>query len=151
VEKTALAVMRLQPLHEGHRILIDTMLAVCDRVIVAIGSTQESGTDRNPYSYEARRAMVLEHYGDRPGLAIIPLVDIGAKNRDEWITYLRHELQNANLPEPTDYYSGSDEDADWYIETGWRIHIVDRETVGKGISATAIRERIKAGFKEDQS
>ena len=147
--KTALAVMRLQPLHEGHRILIERMFGTCERVIIAVGSTQESGTDRNPYSYEARRAMILEHYGDRPDLSVIPLIDIGAQNRAEWITYLRRELDNAGLPEPTDYFSGSREDADWYIETGWRIHIVDRMSVGKGISATAIRQQLKDAVNKE--
>ena len=33
--------MRLQPLHEGHKILINTMLKECDEAIVAIGSVNK--------------------------------------------------------------------------------------------------------------
>ncbi len=141
--KTALAVMRLQPLHEGHRILIDAMFARCDRVIIGIGSTQESGTGRNPYSYEERKAMVEAAYGKRDDLTILPLVDIGAQSRQEWVDYLMEELKKRGLPCPTHYFSGSEADADWYTETDWEIVIIDRETVGKGISATRIREAMR--------
>lgn len=143
MEKTALAVMRLQPLHEGHRILIDAMFERCDRVIIGVGSTQESGTERNPYSYEERREMLLEHYGEKERLAIIPLVDIGAKSKQEWVDYVTGKLDRYGLPRPTHYFSGSEADAAWYTETGWEIVIIDRETVGKGISATKIREAEK--------
>jgi len=143
MEKTALAVMRLQPLHEGHTILIDAMLDACERVIIGIGSTQESGTERNPYSYEERRVMLLERYGDRENLTIIPLVDIGAQSKQEWVDYVLGELDRHALPHPTHYFSGSRSDADWYTETGWEIVIIDRETVGKGISATKIRETMR--------
>lgn len=143
MEKTALAVMRLQPLHEGHKILIDAMFGMCDRVIIGIGSTQESGTERNPYSYEERKAMVASLYGERENLAIIPLIDIGAQSKQEWVDYVVGELERHDLPCPTHYFSGSERDADWYSETGWEIIIIDRETVGKGISATKIREAIR--------
>lgn len=143
MKKIALAVMRLQPLHEGHRILIDRMFAECDEVVIAIGSTQESGTAKNPYTYEERRAMVLEAYPGRDNLHILPLVDIGARSKQEWIDYLLGELALRGLPAPTRYFSGSPEDAAWYTQTGWELAIVDRETVGKGISATKIRERMQ--------
>lgn len=143
MKKVALAVMRLQPMHEGHKILIDAMFAACDEVIIGIGSTQESGTERNPYGYEARKMMVEKAYPDRPGLHILPLVDIGAKSKQEWVDYVLGELAGQNLPVPTHYFSGSENDADWYTETGWEIVIIDRETVGKGISATKIREAMK--------
>ena len=135
--------MRLQPLHEGHTILIDAMFEACERVIIGIGSTQESGTERNPYSYEARREMVMERYGERDNLAIIPLIDIGARSKQEWVDYVLGELDRHALPRPTHYFSGSLADADWYTETGWEIVIIDRETVGKGISATKIRETLQ--------
>ena len=144
MEKTALAVMRLQPLHTGHKILIDAMFKTCGRVIIGIGSTQESGTERNPFTYEERREMVLKQYGERENLTIIPLIDIGAKSKQEWIDYLLGELESHGLPRPTHYFSGSRADAEWYTETGWEIVIIDRETVGQGISATKIRDAMRS-------
>ena len=143
MKKVALAVMRLQPMHEGHKILIDAMFAACDEVIIGIGSTQESGTERNPYGYEARKMMIEKAYPDHPGLHILPLVDIGAKSKQEGGDYVLGELARQNFPVPTHYFSGSESDADWYTETGWEIVIIDRETVGRGISATKIREAMK--------
>lgn len=140
MKKVGLAVMRLQPMHEGHKILIDAMFAVCDEVIIGIGSTQESGTERNPYGYDARKMMVEKAYPDRSNLHILPLVDIGAKSKQAWVEYVLGELDIEGLPAPTHYFSGSESDADWYTETGWEIVIIDRETVGQGISATKIRE-----------
>jgi len=143
MKKTALAVMRLQPMHEGHKILIEKMLELCDDVIIAVGSAQESRTDKNPFSYEERKKMLLDVFPDSKTLSIIPLADIGAKSKKEWTDYLIKELKKNSLPSPTHYFSGSKEDADWYTQTGWDIIIVDRFTVGKGISATKIRENMK--------
>jgi nicotinamide-nucleotide adenylyltransferase len=140
MKKIGLAVMRLQPFHEGHAILIRRMLQMCDEAVIAVGSTQESGTARNPYTYEERRMMIQNAFPEAKNLRILPLTDIGAKSKREWVDYLMGELDKAGVPHPTHYFSGSDEDAGWYTETGWEIVIVDRETEGKGHSATRIRE-----------
>jgi len=140
--RIGLAVMRLQPLHEGHQILINQMLKTCESVVIGVGSTQESGTTRNPFSFEARYGMLKEVYSkeiDSGVMRVIPLIDIGAKYHAQWIEYLTSTLKTHQLPLPTDYFSGSLEDASWYQETDWEVHIIDRETVGKGINATAIR------------
>jgi len=119
------------------------MIEICDEVIIAIGSTQESKTGKNPFTYEERKEMVLKEYDHVQNITIIPLVDIGAKSKKKWIDYLTGEFEKNSLSYPTHYFSGSDEDASWYTETGWKIIIIDRFTVGKGISATKIREQMK--------
>ena len=46
---------RFQPLHLGHEVLIQKALDVSDTVIVFLGSSQESGTKKNPYSVIERQ------------------------------------------------------------------------------------------------
>jgi cytidyltransferase-like protein len=137
----ALAIMRLQPLHEGHKILINEMLKRCDEVIIGVGSTQESKTEKNPFTYEERKKMLKDAFKDK--IKIIPLIDIGAKTKEEWVDYVLCELKKYSLPTPTHYFSGSKEDANWYNETNWEIVIIDRYTVGKGISGTEIRKTMR--------
>ena len=49
VYDSGLIVGRFQTFHKGHQSLVDAGLQLCDRVLILIGSAQESGTERNPY------------------------------------------------------------------------------------------------------
>ena len=40
---------RFQVVHAGHEQMIRTAMALCDRVGIFIGSSQESGTSKNPF------------------------------------------------------------------------------------------------------
>ncbi|MCD6523333.1 MAG: adenylyltransferase/cytidyltransferase family protein [Candidatus Diapherotrites archaeon] len=77
---TAIFVGRFQPLHKGHIHAIKQALKDYDEVIIGIGSSQESGTLRNPYSYEERVRMIKEKF---PRIKVIPIPDV---NDDEkWV------------------------------------------------------------------
>ena len=54
----ALFIGRFQPFHEGHLYSLNKCLELADRVIVGIGSSQESGTENNPWDYETRKKMI---------------------------------------------------------------------------------------------
>ena len=45
---------RFQTFHKGHEKLVDTGLLLCDRLLILIGSAQESGTERNPFNINTR-------------------------------------------------------------------------------------------------
>ena len=77
---------RFQGLHGGHIMMTDTALAVCGRVGVLIGSANESGTNKNPFSFETRREMLTRVYGGR--IMIAPLNDIGVGNCAAWGEYV---------------------------------------------------------------
>lgn len=53
-----LVVGRFQPLHFGHVAVLKQADAAVDELVVAIGSSQESGIERNPYDAATRRAMI---------------------------------------------------------------------------------------------
>jgi hypothetical protein len=149
--RTGLAVLRAQPLHLGHAALISRMMQDCDTVILGFGSTQRSGEVRHPFSFEQRLDMARLIFGDR--FRPVQLVDIDAAvSSREWADYVFSKLAKMNLPEPTDYYTGSPQDAKWYVwhfaglddpetrvglmtthgsaYTGKRLHILDRAASG---------------------
>lgn len=139
----ALAVMRLQPLHNGHKLIIDTMLGEARIAIVGIGSVQARG-DRNPYGFEERAAMVRVLYPNENRVKIVGLKDIGAPTKAIWAAYVLDEIRKAGLPAPECYYAGSVEDGSWF-EGVLPVRIVDRTTLGQSISATQIRADLQSG------
>lgn len=141
MEKISLAVMRMQPLHNGHKLLIESMLENYDKVIVAIGSTQVSRSEKNPYTYLERKEMVKRTFPNQQ-IYILPLIDIGASKKEQWTEYVLDEVERRFNLQPTDYFTGSKEDAFWFEGT-LPVHTVCRETKGEGINATEIRRRIK--------
>jgi cytidyltransferase-like protein len=51
---------RFQPFHKGHEAIINEIIDRGYEPVVIIGSAQESGTEKNPYSAEVRRDQVLK-------------------------------------------------------------------------------------------
>jgi bifunctional NMN adenylyltransferase/nudix hydrolase len=53
---------RFQHLHRGHELMIDTALNSCEKVLLLVGSSQESGTVRNPFTLYTRMNLIRERY-----------------------------------------------------------------------------------------
>ncbi|MGM9604078.1 MAG: adenylyltransferase/cytidyltransferase family protein [Faecousia sp.] len=77
---------RFQALHAGHEQMIRTALALCGQVGIFVGSSQESGTANNPFSYDTREGLLRLLFGDR--VDIFPLPDIGVGNNGAWGEYV---------------------------------------------------------------
>ena len=86
-----ITVGRFQTFHKGHQMMLDKALELCDRVGVFIGSAQESGTNKNPFTYETRESILKTIYGGR--ISVYPLPDIGVGNNSTWGDYV---LDNVN-------------------------------------------------------
>lgn len=71
---------RFQTFHKGHEKLVDTGLLLCDRLLILIGSAQESGTERNPFNINTRTKILREIYGDRPEIMVYALSDMTDEN-----------------------------------------------------------------------
>ncbi len=71
---------RFQPPHKGHGKVIEWILQICDNVIIAIGSAQESHTFQNPLTagerVEALRLLLRDLSIDYNRVFIIPIPDI---------------------------------------------------------------------------
>jgi len=176
MKRTALAVMRTQPLHEGHCGIITKMCQSAETVIIGLGSADKHGTRSNPFAIELRIQMIKNVFGTR--VKCIPMHDLGATPlTSDWIDYVLDRLKKMDLPEPTDYYTGSKADAIWYASrfhhpsisdpngelTGTelaaqfggpvgyndfrRLHIIDRDS-NPIPSATELRTFIELGSNE---
>ena len=84
--KLGIIVGRFQTFHNGHRMMIDKAAELCERVGVFIGSAQESGTNKNPFTYEMRESILRRIYGNE--IEIFPLPDIGVGNTSKWGEYV---------------------------------------------------------------
>lgn len=81
-----ITVGRFQTFHKGHQAMIGKALELCERVGVLIGSSQESGTNRNPFTYDMRESVLRRIYGN--SIDVYPLPDIGVGNNSRWGDYV---------------------------------------------------------------
>ena len=72
-ERCALFIGRYQPLHDGHKALIQVALDEGKRVVVALMDTMPDAA--NPYTVEQRRAMFAEAFGEAVEVISIPPVE----------------------------------------------------------------------------
>lgn len=80
---------RCQPFHNGHRAIIDKMLAECDESIVLLGSVNKCRTIKNPYTYQERRDNILSEYKN---VKIFPVNDYLYRD-DLWLAEV-HDIFN---------------------------------------------------------
>ncbi len=98
---------RFQTLHTGHVYMIEKAVAVCERVGIFVGSSQESGTSKNPYTYEQREHFLREVFGDK--VEIYPLPDIGVGNNSTWGDYVLKNVRERFGKSPDLLVSGKEE------------------------------------------
>lgn len=135
---------RFQTFHIGHESLVETGLKLCDRILILIGSAQESGTERNPYDIGTRKDIVNAIYGDRPNIMVHGIADLTDENdiRPEWGRYLLDNVDRYLYKAPELMIYGNDESrSKWFDPEDIRDtseFIVNRGRIP--ISATMVRE-----------
>lgn len=144
-----LVVMRAQPPHIGHQKIINRMLQECEQIIVILGSVQEQGTDRNPFSYIQRKKMLQDLYTtdcQASRMKIIGLFDIN--NPTEWSNFVLDFLKESmpTWPVPEVYYAGSEYDAQWFRTAFKAIEIENRVDYDfPYVSGSMVRDMLKIG------
>lgn len=89
--KLGLIVGRFQVLHNGHEKMIRKSIELCEKTLIFIGSSQESMTQKNPFSYEFRKEMISDIFWEEifdGSVLIRPLKDIGVGNTSSWGAYV---------------------------------------------------------------
>lgn len=136
---------RFQTFHIGHESLVETGLKLCDRVLILVGSSQESGTERNPYDVATRMDMLRAIYGnDSDVIMMHGLTDLTDENdiRPEWGRYLLDAVDRYLYKAPELMIYGNDESRSrWFDPEDIRDtseFIVNRGRIP--ISATMVRE-----------
>jgi len=80
---------RFQPFHKGHLSAIQWILRNFDFVVIGVGSSQESRTRKNPFSFNERKKMIertLKAYGIKKSkYRIVPIPDFF--NDEKWSKY----------------------------------------------------------------
>lgn len=134
--KTGLFIGRFQPFHFGHLWVIGNMLCEVDKGIIVIGSSQESGTERNPYTFKQRFDMineVLKTNLPESKYEIIGVQDVNDDNK--WVDNVLTFAGKDNV-----IYTGNEKTENLFKNQGVRIKKV--ELIG-GISGTRVRKTIK--------
>ena len=84
--RLGILVGRFQTLHSGHADMINRAIELCDKVGIFVGSSNESGTSKNPFSYETREDILKTVFGEK--IYVYPLPDIGVGNNSTWGDYV---------------------------------------------------------------
>lgn len=69
-KRYSLFIGRWQPLHDGHKALIQTALDEGKHPLVAIRDTPVD--DKNPYTVEERQQMIHDHFGSKVRTIVLP-------------------------------------------------------------------------------
>lgn len=87
--KYGLYVGRFQPFHKGHLDAIDQMIDNgVDNIIMGIGSMQEKGTEKNPFSWDERVEMIKRGVeGKDAKFVYFPIPDFN--NKELWTKYIQ--------------------------------------------------------------
>ena len=104
---------QIPSMHSGHRQLIEIARAECTKVMVVLGVSSAYSTHRNPLSFEARKAMILEIF---PDVYVAPLKDhpsdeVWSQNLDQLISLTGESFDDIVLYGSRDsfipHYSGN--------------------------------------------
>ena len=154
--KHGLAVARFQPFHLGHKRMVDEMIENCERITLVVGSTQEHGTEKNPFTFMERKKMIKKAYDDDPDawykIKVLPVQDIN--DNVGWAKYILDTVEehlcetkdHEIYVEPDAYYCGSEYDYSWFRQTNLEKVIIDRTNKDLPyVSATMIRNMAMYG------
>lgn len=136
---------RFQPFHNGHLRAIKGILDIHKNLLVIIGSTQESNTNKNPLSYEIRKKMIksvlIDEGFDLKRVKIVPLPDINDDSK--WVDYLIESVPSFGV-----MYTGAEDTRRLFIENG-KISVKDVNFLN-GVSGTLVRDKIVKHEKIDE-
>ena len=85
--RLGILVGRFQALHLGHQEMIQTAVDLCDEVGIFLGSSQESRTIKNPFTWEERKR-ILKTVFPQDSVSVYPLPDIFIGNTSRWGEYV---------------------------------------------------------------
>lgn len=110
--KLGLILGRFQIFHIGHEDIINKSLENCENTLILIGSSDKENTFINPFSFEFRKNIINEIYGDN--VIIRPLNDLGIGNVPSWGDYvINSAIKYYGMPDCI-IYGEEDKCKNWY-------------------------------------
>lgn len=141
--KFGIIIGRFQPIHIGHEDIINKTLAIADKTAIFIGSSQESGTAKNPFDYNFRKKLIEEIYSEKIKnkiLEIYPLPDRGLGNNSSWGDYVLDTIYNTCGEMPDLFVTGKEcRREKWFEDKNISILQMPKTI---DISATKLRQNI---------
>lgn len=150
--KFGLVLGRFQMMHNGHMEIIDMSRQLCEKTLILIGSSQESGTLRNPFKLETRKRVITRIYNDND-VIIGALNDLTNENdiSFEWGRYILDNINKMYGVMPDLMLYGKDESRKgWFSEEdskNFSEMIVSRNKIKT--SATKLREYLVQDNKQE--
>ena len=150
---TGLICGRFQTFHKGHERLVETGLLLCDRLLILIGSSQECGTERNPFNITTRTKILKEIYGDRPEIMIYGIADM--TNEDdictEWGRYLLDNTERYIHKNPEIMIYGNDDSRSGWFDKSDLANTAELilNRYDTNISATMVREHMAKDHRKE--
>lgn len=142
MNERVLYVGRFQPFHKGHYKVIEGLISQFDEIVIVIGSSQESYTQKNPFTASERWMMLKSSLSNKNNIFIVPVADINSH-------YLWYKYLDMLLP-PYNYVACNDpftmeiaKEADKKI---YKIPFYNREIY----SGTNIRSLMAQGGKWEE-
>ena len=138
---TGLFLVRFQPFHNGHMLVIQGMTKMCGRIVVAICSANKSNTADEPFTAAERRDMMQRALQAKD---IIPTCDVvfievpDMASDEEWV---KKTLELCEGP-VQQVWTGNERTKKSFEGKGLEVKWIKEVP---GLSATEVRKRIKAG------
>lgn len=148
---------RFSPFHQGHAHVLRRALETSKLVIVLVGSSGQSRSLKNPFTFEERQKMIHAWFDglDKSNIGwlhVLPIRDY-PYNDAHWIRQVQRTVKDAiasynargrELPLKNVYLTGSDRDeSTWYLRAfpQWQLALVEPYAQdNQSVSATAVRE-----------
>lgn len=146
---------RFNHIHSGHKYIIDISRNLSKQTLILIGSSQESGTLRNPFSAELRKKLIEKIYENDDSIRVEFLEDMTNEYdiNYEWGRYILQNVKKLTGKKPNLMIHGNDESRKgWFDEKDIEDvseMIITRKDIE--ISATKLRGYILIGNKEKWS
>ena len=130
---------RFQPFHKGHLNDVKTALKEVDELIIAIGSSQESNTKKNPFSADKRKNMI-ELALKKENITNYKIFNVPDFNNDvKWLGFIKNNLPQFDVV----FISDKNTDGERWVELCLKDKFpIKKIHALKNISSTIIREII---------
>lgn len=133
----ALYVGRFQPFHNGHMKAIEYISDEASKIIIGIGSAQESHTWENPFTAAERRKMIEKSLKVIKRYVIVEIPDV--KNDAVWVSHVRRIVPKFDV-----VYANEEREKKLFSDAGFEVRstpLFSRDIY----SGTEIRDRIASG------
>jgi nicotinamide-nucleotide adenylyltransferase len=141
--KKGIIIGRFQPFHLGHLKAVEYASSLCEKLVIGIGSAQESGTAKNPFDAETREAMIRESLReagiDLNNIEFLKIPDF--MDDEKWFSYIMQRVPDIEV-----VFSGNGWVRRIFKARGVKVVIPPWYNRGE-ISGTKVRQLIRSNQK----